>query len=216
MLFSMTMALVQSSEYADAIAGLVVAAFLAVLLIVVYLRNGRNSALEHILAHSEFGSPVAFMGTLAVEEYKPGTALRLCKSTKAARILQFKYRWLGMGRQAIFDEVAFDRAAGAVQLKRKGKNRTAGFSEFSAIRMREIAGHRGAGSVWHVELVPRKGRATPFVTSVRGDRRAAFEHTAPVAKAASAIMQVPVQVYVAGNVWTLGWPPKSSRVSDSR
>ncbi len=124
-------------------------------------------------------------------------------------------RWLGMERQAIFDEVEFDRAAGVVHLKRKDKNRIAHFSEFSAIRMREIAGHRGAGSVWHVELVPCKGRATPFVTSVRGDRKAAFEHTAPVAKAASAIMKVPVQVFVAGNVWTPGWPPKTSVAAKS-
>ena len=215
MLSSMTMGSALSSEYADAVVGLAVAAVIAVLLVVVYLREGRNSTLEHILAQSEFGPPVAFMGTLAVEEYEPGTSLRLRKSTKATRILQFKYRWLGMGRQAIFDEVAFDRAAGVVQLKRKDKNRTADFSEFSAIRMREIAGHRGAGSAWHVELVPRKGRATPFVTSVRGDRKVAFEHTAPVAKAASAIMEVPVQVFVAGNVWTPGWPPKTSIAAKS-
>jgi hypothetical protein len=217
MALSMTMRFMESSdEYGDAVGGFVVAAVLVILLVVIYLRQGRNRTLERILAESEFGSPVAFKGTLAVEEYKPGISLRLCKSTKATRILQFKYRWLGMGRQAIFDEVVFDRAAGAIQLKLKGKNRTASFSEFSAIRMREIAGHRGAGSVWHVEVVPRNGRATPFVTSVRADRRAAFEHTVPVAKAAAAIMEVPVQVIVAGNVWTPGWPPKNSIASESR
>lgn len=215
MALCMTMRFMESSEYGDAVGGLVVAAVMAILLVAIYLRQGRNRTLEHILAESEFGSPVAFKGTLAVEEYKPGTSLRLCKSTKTARTLQFLYRWLGMGRQAIFDEVAFDRTSGLVQLKRKDKNRIANFAEFSAIQMREIAGHRGAGSVWHIELVPRNGRPTPFVTSVRADRRAAFEHTAPVAKAAAAIMEVPVQVVVAGNVWTPGWPPKTSIAAKS-
>jgi hypothetical protein len=215
MLASVTMALLWSSDSVDAIEGLVVAAVIAVLAILWYLREGRNSALEQVLVQSEFGSPAAFRGSLAVEEYKPGNSLRLCKSTTAARILQLKYRWLGMGRQAIFDEVTFDRARGVVELKRKKKYTTASFSEFAAVRMREVAGHRGAGSIWHVELVPHKGRPTPFVTSVRGDRRTMFEHTAPVAKAVSEIMASPVQVFVAGNVWTPGWPPKSSMASKS-
>ena len=76
--------------------------------------------------------------------------------------------------------------------------------------MREVAGRRGGGSLWHVELVPQKGRPPiPFVTSRGGERRAMFENAAPVAKAVSAIMDIPVQVFVAGNVWTPGWPPKT-------
>lgn len=211
MLFSVLIGLALSSDYGDAVAGLVVAATLAILVVIVFLRHGRNPVLERIVAEREFGSPVGFKGTLAVDEYQPGISLRLCKSTKEARLLQFKYQWLGMGRQAIFDEVLFDREARAAQLKRKNKSITVKFSEVSAVRMREIAGHRGAGSVWHVELVPPTGRATPFVTSVRGDRAAAFEHTVPLAKAVSVITEAPVQVSFAGNVWTPGWPPKNAR-----
>ncbi len=65
------MGLVRSSEYADAVGGIVVAALLAVLLVAVLLREGRNSTLEQILAQSDYGSPVGFMGTLAVEECNP-------------------------------------------------------------------------------------------------------------------------------------------------
>jgi hypothetical protein len=122
--------------------------------------------------------------------------------------LQFKYRWLGTGRQAIFDEVTFDRARGVVEFKSKSKLTTIAFSEFSAIRMREMAG-KPLVSLWHVELMPLKGKAIPFVTSGSTERKASFDQTAPVAKAVSAIVAVPVQVFVAGNVWTPGWPPKN-------
>jgi hypothetical protein len=124
--------------------------------------------------------------------------------------LRFFYRWVaGFGRQAIFDEVIFDGDKVLVELKLKNKQTIASFSEFMAIGMREVAGGRGGGSVWHIELISHNGKATPFVTSVWGDRRAVFENTAPVAKAASEIMAIPVQVRVAGNIWTPGWPPKN-------
>jgi hypothetical protein len=204
------MALAWSSDSAVAVVGLVVAAVIAILAVLWYVREGRNSALEHILARSEFGSPGAFRGTLSVAEHQAGTYLRLSKGTPATRRLQFYYRWVaGKGRQAVFDEVTFDGFRHLVDLRRKDKYTEAGFTAFIAIRMREVAIGRGGGSLWHIELLPREGRAVPFVTSVTGDRRAAFEHTAALAKAVSAIMAVPVQVCVAGNVWTPGWPPKN-------
>ncbi len=205
---------VWSSDMADAIGGLVAIAVIIVVAILWYVREGRDGALETLLVHSEFGPPEAFLGTLAVEEHQPGFSLRLRKSTREARLLQFLYRWLvGVGRQATFDEVTFDGSRRLVELKRKNKHTTAAFSEFSAIRMREIAGKRGS-TLWHVELIPLRGRAIPFMTSrMRSDRKTSFEQTAPVAKAISAIMTVPVQVFVAGNVWTLGWPPKNPTAS---
>ena len=179
-----------------------------------YVREGRNGALENILVESEFGSPAAFRGSLAVEESQPGSSLRLCKSTSAARWLQFRYRWLmGVGKQAIFDEVTFDSARCLVEMRRGNKQTTAGFSEFSAIRMREISGGRGGGSLWHVEWLPHRGKAIPFVTSEIDSRKTAFEQTASVAKAVSAIMGLPVQVFVAGHIWTPGWPPKNLAAS---
>ena len=77
--------------------------------------------------------------------------------------------------------------------------------------MREgSGGWKGAnGSIWHVEFIPKKGRPVRFVTSVWGERSAAFEDTAPRAKAVSVIMDVPPEVIVAGNLRTPGWPPKA-------
>jgi hypothetical protein len=178
----------------------------------IYLRQGRNRALERLILQREGGSIAAFRGTLAVEESRPGFP-RLCKSTAQARSLQFQYRWLvGNGRQAVFDEVTFDASRRLVELKRKDKHNSAPFSEFLAIRMREVSG-KHAISIWHVELVPRKGAATPFVTSDRGYRETSFEQTAPLARAVSAIMSVPVQVVVDGKAWTPGWPPKEPMAS---
>ena len=195
-------------------AGLALIIFFALLW---YIREGRNPALECQLRQNEFGSPHDFDGTLAVEEHRPGSYIRFCKSTKAARNMQFTYRWLiGIGPQAAYDEVSFDRSQRVVELKRKNC-KAFGFADFQAIRMREVAGGRGGGSLWHVELVPQKGTSPiPFVTSRRGDRRAMFENAVPVAKAVSAIMDIPVQVFVAGNVWTPGWPPKALIDSRSR
>jgi hypothetical protein len=124
--------------------------------------------------------------------------------------MQFWYRWVfGNGPQAILDEVRFDGPSGLVLLKKKNSRTTRRFPEFSAIQMREVACGR-SGSLWHIELIPQKGKAIPFVTSEIGDRREQFERTAAVAKVVAAIMTIPVYVFVAGNVWTPGWPPKSS------
>jgi hypothetical protein len=149
-----------------------------------------------------------FRGTLVIEEYRPGSFLRLSKRTAEAQRLQLWYRWFGIGRQAIFDEVVLDHSRRVVELKRKDKCTTAAFSDFSAIRMREVGGGRG-GSLWHIELVPDTGAPRPFISSEQGDRRATFKDAASLAKAASVIMGLPVYVVVAGNVWTPGWPPKS-------
>ncbi|MFZ3201523.1 MAG: hypothetical protein ACLQMT_12840 [Candidatus Acidiferrales bacterium] len=216
MLSSVMMALAFPSGLAGAVAGLIVAGVIVLLAILWYVREGRNSALEDILAQSEFGSPDGFQGTLSVAEYQPKTYLRLSEGSTASRRLKFYYRWVvGKGRQAVFNEVTFDGFRHLVQLKRKDEYTETAFAEFSALRMREVAAGRGGGSLWHIELLPRDGRAVPFVTSVWGDRRAAFEHAAALAKAVSAITALPVQVCVAGNVWTPGWPPKASVVSRS-
>jgi hypothetical protein len=191
----------------DVVAPFAILAVLIVAVVGIYLRQGRNEVLERLIEHGRGGSVAAFRGTLAVDESQPGIFLRLGKSPEAGG-LQFQYRWLiGVGRQAIFDEVIFDGPRRQVELKKKNKHTTASFSEFSALRMRETAGKHA--SLWHVELLPHKGSAIPFVTSNRSDRQASFEQTAPLARAVSAILSVPVQVVVAGNVWSPGWPPKN-------
>jgi len=184
-------------------------AFVISLAILVLLRQGRNEALEQMLTHSDFGAPTVFQGTLIVEEFQPGNFLRLSNNTKEARQMQFLYRWvIGTGKQAIFDEVAFDGARRVVDLRTKAKRSAVGFSNFSAIRMREVASGRGGNSLWHLELINQSGKATPLLTSALGNRKAKFEQTAALAKAVSIIMNFPIQVYVAGTTWTPGWPPK--------
>ena len=178
----------------------------------IYLRQGRNHVLEGMIVQREGGSLAAFRGTLVVEESGPGF-LRLRKSTAQARSLQFQYRWLvGIGRQAIFDEVTFDATRRLVELRKSDKLKSAPFSEFSAVRVREVSG-KHAISIWHVELVPMKGTTIPFVTSDRGYRETSFEQTAPLAGTVSAIMALPVQVVVDGKAWTPGWPPKEPKAS---
>jgi hypothetical protein len=211
----LTLFLFLFSNLSDALFPSVLIAVIIFVTVLCYVREGRNAALEQQLKRIEFGSPLDFHGTLAVEEHRPGSYLRFCKSTDEARNLRFKYRWLvGVGPQAVFDEVTFDRSQGVAELQRKN-SLPCNFSDFKAIRMREVAGGRGSGSYWHVELIPHKGKPAPFLTSQREDRRETFENTTPVAKAVSAIMDVPVQVFVAGNVWTLGWPPKAQIDSKS-
>jgi hypothetical protein len=186
----------------------VLAAVIA-LAILWYLREGRHAALEQIVVHGNFGSPAAFRGTLVVVENRSGNYLRLAMSTKAARGWQFWYRWIvGSGRQSNFDEVTFDGSRQEIALTKKGKHTAFRFSELSAIRIRERRADKHGGSLWYLELIPHKGRAVPFATSASGDRKTMFERSAAVAKAASLIASVPVQVFVAGNVWTAGWPPK--------
>jgi hypothetical protein len=210
MLASQSMEFFRSGDLIEVIGPFVVLAVIIFFALLWYARQGRNSALEILVMQAEFGPPESFRGTLTVQEHKPGHYLRLSKSTSASRRLQFWNRWvIGTGRQAVFDEVTIDGSRGSVELKRKNKDTTALFSEFSAIRMREVAGGRDLSALWHIELIPQEGKPLPFVTSERGDRRAMFEQTAPVAKAVSAIMAIPVHVFVAGNIWTPGWPPKN-------
>lgn len=110
-----------ASDYLDAVGGLVVAGMIATLFVVAFLRQGRNAALEQTVIQREFRAPIGFMGTLAVEEYKPGVLLRLAKSTEDARNLQWRYRLLGVGRQANFDRVLFDRYAGVVGSRKRAR-----------------------------------------------------------------------------------------------
>jgi hypothetical protein len=202
--------LLKLSDLSDAIWPFVLLVTIIFFVVLWYFREGRNSVLETQLIRGELGSPLDFHGTLVIVEHRPGSYIRFSKSTKEARLLQLKYRWLlGLGRQATFDEIVFDRSQRAVESKGKS-SKSFKFSDFKSIRMREVAGGRGGGSIWHLELIPQKGRAIPFLTSQSGDRKATFENTAPVARAVSAIMEVPAQVFVAGNVWTAGWPPRSA------
>jgi hypothetical protein len=176
-------------------------------LVAIYVRQGRNHVLEEMVEQGKISPIDSFRGTLGVEENRPNFLLRLRKNSEEQR-LQFLYRWvIGVGRQASFDEVTFDGSRRSVELTRKNKHSNVPFSEFSAVRMREAAGRYV--SVWHVELVSVKGRRLLFLSSAREDRQTGFERTASVAKAVSAIMSLPVQVFVDGKVWTHGWPPKN-------
>ena len=150
-------------------------ALIAVLIIIVVgvcLRQRRNHVLEELIKHGQVASVAAFRGTLAVAESRPDFFLRLCKDADGRR-LQFQYRWLtGVGRQAVFDEVTFDCSRRSIEFTRNKKPTITSFSEFSAIRMREIAGKHA--SIWHVELVPYRGRRLLFLNSERGDRQTRF------------------------------------------
>jgi hypothetical protein len=200
----------QSDHWFDLYGPFVILAAIIILAISWYLREGRHAILEQIVARSDFGSPAAFRGTLAVEENRPGIYLRLSKSTKEAQAWQFWYRWIvGSGRQPNFDEVTFDASRQQINLTKKEKHKVFEFSGVSAIRMRERGAGKNGGSLWYLELVSHMERkVVPFATSASGDRQTMFERSAAVAKAAALIVSVPVQVVVAGNVWTSGWPPK--------
>ena len=172
-----------------------------------YRRQGRNAILEGMIGCGDVAPLVAYRGTLAITDHKPGSFMRLRKDLDAGR-LQFKYRWItGVGPQAIFDEIIFDNSQRTVELVRTSQRTSRAFAEFSAIRMRESSSEHG--SVWNLELIPQRGRTLLFLTSERQERRAGFERTGAVAKAVAAIICVPVQVIIDGNAWTPGWPPKS-------
>jgi hypothetical protein len=196
----------------DVVAPFAAIAILAIAVIAVYVRQGRNRVLEEMIESGEVGSIASFRGTLAIQENRPGF-LRLIKDSKAGR-LQFLYRWIiGMGPQAAVDDVTFDGSQQGIELTRNNKQKNVPFAEFSAIRMREVAattGRRFGGllSLWHVELVLINGSRLLILSSERGNRQRAFEQTAAIAKAASEIMSILVQVVVDGKVWTPGWPPK--------
>jgi hypothetical protein len=185
-----------------------VIAVMIALLIAVFVRQGRHRVLEEIVGNDDLGPPEAFRGTLVVEENRPGSYLRLRNSTREARAWNFWYRWIaGAGPQPNFDEVMFDASLQQIELTKKEKHVTFRFSGIAAIRLRERSAGKG-GSMWYLELIPHEGKAVPFATSSMGNRQTMFERTAAVAKAAARIAVVPVQVVVAGNVWTSGWPPK--------
>ncbi|MGA8871068.1 MAG: hypothetical protein WB460_08015 [Candidatus Acidiferrales bacterium] len=185
-----------------------VMAVMIILVIAIFVRQGRHAVLEEIVANDDLGPPEAFRRTLVVEENRPGSYLRLRNSSRAARAWHFWYRWVaGAGPQANVDEVTFDASLQQVELSKKEKHTTFRFSEIAAIRLRE-RGAGKSGSTWYLELIPCEGKPVPFATSAIGDRQTMFERTAAVAKAAARIAAVPVQVIVAGNVWTSGWPPK--------
>jgi hypothetical protein len=185
-------------------------ALLILLLVLWFVREGRNEILEQMVVKNDFGPPEDFRGSMAVEEYRPDKYLRLSKSTTSARLLHFYYRWIaGVGPQAKFDDVSFDGPEKVIELRKQNECITINFSEIAAVRAREVAG-KGLVSIWQLELVPRKGRAIPFAASKSGDRRLMFEQAAAVAKGASRITGVPVHVFVAGNVWTPGWPPRTT------
>ena len=171
-------------------------------------RERRNEVLEQWIALGKCGSAESFLGTLDLAENRSGL-LRLTKSSQRTKWLQFQYRWLtGLSHQATWDEVVFDGSRGVIELKRKEKVTSFPFSKFSAIRMREIS-QGESGSLWHMELLAVEGKNVLFATSSRGNRQAAFENSAGLARAVSAITSLPVQVVMAGNVWTPGWPPKN-------
>ena len=193
----------------DIVAPFAVIAVLLIAAVAELLRQGRNRVLEDLVANGNVGSNASFRGTLAIQENRP-EFLRLSKDSKARR-LQFLYRWIiGIGPQALVDEVTFDASQQAVELARSTSRKSVPFTEFSAIRMREVAGR--FGSVWNVELVPAKGSRILFLSSESENRQRAFEQAA-VVKAVSSIMSLPVQVVVDGKVWTHGWPPKSRQTA---
>jgi hypothetical protein len=170
-------------------------------------RQKRNEVLEQRIALGKCGPADSFLGTLDISEHRPGL-LRLARISEKTRWLQFQYRWLtGLSQQATWDEVLFDGSRGVVQLKRKAKITSYPFSKFSAIRMREIS-QGEAGSLWYMELLAVEDKNVLFATSARGNRQAGFENSAGLARAISAITSLPVQVVMAGNVWTPGWPPQ--------
>jgi hypothetical protein len=171
-------------------------------------RQKRNEVLEQWIALGKCGPAESFLGTLDIAEHRPGL-LRLTRSSQKTKWLQFQYRWLtGLSEQATWDEVLFDGSRGVIELKRKEKVTSFPFSKFSAIRMRELS-QGEAGSLWHMELLAVEGRNVLFATSTRGNRQTAFENSAGLARAISAITSLPVHVVMAGNVWTPGWPPKN-------
>jgi len=187
--------------------------FLAILVFVIIgfilqNRRPRSEVLEQWIAEGKCGPVSSFAGTLAVEQAGSGF-LRLVKNDEAAR-LQFKYRWMSAIReQAGYDEVTFNVSQHLVELKKKDKVTRLPFGNFSAIRMRELS-QQESGSLWHFDLVAANGKNVLFVSSARGDRRMMFENSAGLAKAISEITSLPVQVVLAGNIWTPGWPPKPS------
>ena len=192
------------------IANLIFALAIAAFVIFGFIRQNRrprSEVLEQWIARGKCGPITSFEGTLAVEQAGQGF-LRLTK-TDAAQRLQFKYRWLSaICEQADYDQVTFDARQHVVELKKKEKVIHLPFANLSAIRMREL--YQGdSGSLWHFDLLAADGKIVMFISSARGDRRNMFENSAGLAKTISEITSLPVQVLLAGNIWTPDWPPKN-------
>src|ERR1700761_2857966 len=183
---------------------------IVVFVIVWLLREGRHPALEQIVARRGFASPSAYQGTLVVEEHS-ASHLILAMSTQEARTRHIWYRWIvGVGLQPNFDKVTFDAKSGRATLSKKENETVLPFSDIGAIRMRERKIGKHGLCVWRLDVITRENKAIPFTSSASGQREAVFEQTAALAKAVGTIASVPVQVFVAGNIWTPGWPPKKS------
>ncbi|HYL69486.1 MAG TPA: hypothetical protein VEX69_09990 [Candidatus Limnocylindria bacterium] len=211
---------VQMLNWSDGLDGLIAIAVILAVIIALHIRQGHNAALEQTLAEHDFGSPETFRGNLIVREHRSGVFLKLGPDTTQVtwwrqlfrRILAPKLRPLFV---APIQEADFDGSLRQVTLRTKNDSRVVRFDEFSAIRMREFAAGKSLTSFWTVELIPHKGRPIRIVESPRGSREAAFNHTAPLLKSISAITGLPMQVHVAGNVWTPGWPPKIKASRDA-
>jgi hypothetical protein len=197
------------------IVGLIVAAIMIVLVGLILLRQGRSKVLEQMLVETGFGPPEKFSGSLIVEDHRPGTYLRLAGNPSEPRGLQRAYRWfLGRGRRTPYHGVTFDRSSRTIELNKSDSCEIARFEQFLAVRMKEVPVAKSFMSIWLVELVPQKGKPIPIIDSPCGDRRASFENTAPLLKAISTVTGLPMQAWVAGNIWTPGWPPNIPSASD--
>jgi len=215
---SFSAALILTSDFLDLYGPLIVLAVIIVTLISIFKRQGRNAVLEQMLSVGDFGSPEAFHGRLVVQEHRQGVYLQLGPdSVPTTWWKAFNRSMLDLNYRPLFvapiREATFDGRSCQITLRTKKSTKTAGFGEFTAIRMREFALGRSLTSVWIIELIPQKGKAIQITASPAGSREASFNYTAPVVKAISAITGLPIQVHVAGNVWTPGWPPKIPSIS---
>jgi hypothetical protein len=206
-------------NWSDGFDGLIAIAVILAVVIALYIRQSHNFVLEQMLAEHDFGSPETFRGNLIVKDYRPGFFLKLGPDTAPVTwwTQLFRRIWAPKLRPlfvAPIQEAHFDGSLRQVTLRTKNGSRVARFDEFSAVRMREFAAGKSLTSFWIVELIPQKGRPIRIVESPHGSREAAFNHTAPLLKAISAIIGLPMQAYVAGNIWTPGWPPKIKASND--
>jgi hypothetical protein len=204
----------QVLNWSDDYAGLIGIAVILGLIIAIFIRQGRNKVLEEILTLRDFGPPGKFRGRLIVEDYRPGDYLKLVRHTGKVGWLELLSRWnMRMLRSSPLDEVTFDGSTHFVVLRKNDNSTSIAFNDVTAIRMREIPLGRSVTSLWVVELIRKRGKPIAIADSPGGGREVAFEYTAPLVKAISAITGLPMQAYVAGNVWTPGWPPKAPTVS---
>jgi hypothetical protein len=210
----------QLLKWPDGLDGLIAIAVILALVVAIYIRQGHNTVLERMLAENDFGLPEVFRGNLIVIDYRPRVFLKLGPDTAPVTWWNRVSRWIWAPKfrplfVAPVQEADFDGSARQITLRTKKGSRLARFNEFSAIRMREFPAGKSLTSFWIIELIPQKGSRIRIVESPHGGRQAAFEYTAPLLKAISAITSLPMQVHVAGNVWTPGWPPKIKASNDA-